>query len=300
MIIKVFIKKIYSLIPFKRNFYLLIKNFNPPASIYQHLYFNGEFKIKIDGNLFFKMIHYGYQLENELFWNGLYHGFEKYSITIWSELSKTQSVVFDVGANTGIYSLIAKANNRNSFVYAFEPIPAIHNLLVRNCAINSYNISTNCVALSNKTGDGFIHVDNEKFSYTATINRNIATHELYKINIKMLTLKDYINRNNIRSIDLMKIDVEGHEPEVIEGFFEYLLEYKPILLIEILSDDIADKLKFYFPTNDFYFYNVDERIGIKKVNSLTKSDFYNFYIVPKNKVHLMNEALSRLNQRISI
>ncbi len=293
---KIFLRKIYNLIPFKKEIFLLIRNLKLKNSIYQHLYFKGIFKIKIDNFLNFKMMHYGYQVENELFWNGLYCGFEKYSIFIWSELSKNQIVVFDIGANTGLYSLVAKTANRNSSIYAFEPVPAINKILMHNFAINSYDINTSCVALSNKTGEGFIYVDNEEFSYTATVNENIVTQQFYKITINLITLKDFIEKNNISKIDIMKIDVEGHEPEVIEGFFEYLLKFKPIILIEILSDDVAKKLSVYFPAGDFYFYNVDERIGIRKVDLLSKSDYYNFYIVPKNKVHLMCEALSRLDQ----
>ncbi len=36
----------------------------------------------------------------------------------------------------------------------------------------------------------------------------------------------------------MKIDVETHEPEVMEGFAEYYLKFKPIILIEVLNDQI--------------------------------------------------------------
>ena len=87
----------------------------------------------------------------------------------------------------------------------------------------------------------------------------------------------------------MKIDVETHEPEVMEGFVNYFSQFKPILLIEILNDEVAEKLNNYFVAADFDFYNIDELTGIKKVSQLSKSNSYNFLIVPKEKAHLYNE-----------
>jgi len=86
----------------------------------------------------------------------------------------------------------------------------------------------------------------------------------------------------------MKIDVETHEPEVIEGFVPYLKPFKPIILIEILNDEVAQKLSNYFDPAEYYFYNVDEQTGIKKTGTLSKSNSYNFLILPKEKEERLN------------
>jgi len=289
---KVFFKKFYRLIPFKKAMYTALKNvWLPPVGIYQHLYFNDTISVKLDNQQQFKMVHYGHSLENEIFWKGLYNGWEKYSMRIWTELAKDANVIFDIGANTGIYSLVAKAINKNAVVHAFEPFGAIHKKLQHNADINGYDIHCNCTAISNYTGDAVIYTADENFAYSVTVNQNlwVKNSEPVKINIKTTTLKDYIERNNIRSIDLMKIDVETHEPEVMEGFAEYFLQFKPILLIEILNEEIAAKLNKYFAPADFNFYNIDERTGVKKVTALSKSDYYNYLIVPKEKANLYNE-----------
>ena len=67
-----------------------------------------------------------------------------------------------------------------------------------------------------------------------------------------------------------------HEPEVIEGFEEYLKKFKPTLLIEILNDEVADKLKYLFRELDYLYFNIDERKGVKQVAEISKSDYYNF------------------------
>ena len=96
----------------------------------------------------------------------------------------------------------------------------------------------------------------------------------------------------------MKLDVENHEPEDMKGFDKYFKKLKPILLIEVLSGEVADKLNQYFTPvdSDFDFYNIDELVGIRKVRSLSKKDCYNCYIMQKNKSFLMVRAL--LNRRL--
>lgn len=289
---KSILKKIYNLIPFKKTIFSVLKKiWVPPANIYQHLYFNNTIIAKTGNHQNFKMIHYGHPIENEIFWKGLYNSWEKYSLKIWAGLSEDANVIFDIGANTGVYSLIAQTKNKKASVHAFEPFPAIYKKLEHNIKINDYNIHCNCTAISNYTGDAVIYTADENFAYSVTVNQNLWVKDSkpIKLDIKTTTLKDYIEKHNISSIDLMKIDVETHEPEVMEGFVDYFFQFKPIILIEILNDEVAEKLNKYFVPHNFDFYNIDELVGIKKVSMLSKSDCYNFLIVPKEKVHLYNE-----------
>ena len=46
------------------------------------------------------------------------------------------------------------------------------------------------------------------------------------------------NDHKITKIDLLKIDVETHEPEVLEGYTKYIHLHKPTMLIEILNDEL--------------------------------------------------------------
>ena len=97
----------------------------PSKEIYQHLWFKGVFNVQLDKDKDFKIVHYGDFLENQLFWDGIY-GFEHNSTRLWQELSKNSNTIFDIGANTGIYTLIAKTTNSNANIYAFEPVKRIY------------------------------------------------------------------------------------------------------------------------------------------------------------------------------
>jgi len=283
---KKMIKNIYGKIPYKRQSFSFLKQIaSIPESVYQHLYFNGIITVKVNEKQSFKMMHYGHPIENDLFWKGLYGSWEKKSMKLWSDLSRKSSTIFDIGANTGVYSMVSKAVNSSAEVHAFEPFEAIHKKLEYNAGINHFQIHTNCKAISNYTGEGVIYTDGSDFAYSVTVNKNLWVNdkEPVKLNIKTITLKEYIEQNNITNIDLMKIDVETHEPEVMEGFSPYFDQFNPILLIEILNDEVALKLNNYFDINKYNFYNIDEKAGIRKTTSLMKSDFYNYLIVPKEK-----------------
>ncbi len=287
---KKFLKILFSSIPFKKQLFCFIKKvWSPPVGVYQHLYFNGIFKVKVDSENF-KIQHNGHTIENQLFWKGTDDCWEKISLRIWKDLAKNSNVIFDIGANTGVYSLIAKTVNKNSSVHAFEPFPAIYDTLTKNTVLNQYDVKCNCTAISNYKGKGVIFSDSPDFAYSVTVNKNLWAKDLdpFQIPISTTTLKDYIEEQQIEGIDLMKIDVETHEPEVLEGFAEYLLKFKPIILIEVLNEQVSEKLNSCFSGDQYDFYNIDEAKGIKKVSKLTKSEDFNFLIVPSEKSSLFD------------
>ena len=72
---------------------------------------------------------------------------------IWLELSKCSNSILDIGANTGIYSMIAKTLNPDSEIYAFERSNHTYSTLVENSELNNFDISCEQMALFNFSGD---------------------------------------------------------------------------------------------------------------------------------------------------
>lgn len=282
---KKYLKFLYQRIPFKKEAFSILRIFPISRKIYQHLYFKGVISVKVNPSKSFKIFHYGHRIENEIFWSGLFGNWEKESMKLWVQLCANSKVIFDLGANTGIYSLVAKSVNPHSEVHAFEPFGAICEKLKKNSNLNGFNIQSNCTAISNYTGDALIYTENPEFAYSVTINKNLWAkgENVTVLKVKTITLKDYIEQNTIKQIDLMKIDVETHEPEVMEGFSNYLLKFRPIILIEILTDEVAEKLNKYFSPESFSFYNIHEKNGILRSDRLTRSDDFNYLIVPIDK-----------------
>src|SRR5438046_616164 len=106
-----FLKGGLKILPFKKSIFSSIKLFAiPPVKIRRELKFSGAFKVKVEDNSF-KLMNYAYKhfsLENDIFWLGL-KGWEPKSIELWIKLSRGSNTVLDIGANTGIYSLVSAA-----------------------------------------------------------------------------------------------------------------------------------------------------------------------------------------------
>ena len=94
-----------------------------------------------------------------------------------------------------------------------------------------------------------------------------------------MRLDTLINQRKIEKIDLMKIDVETHEAEVLEGMGEYLEKFKPTMLIEILNNEVGQNVENLVRGKGYLYFNLDEKTdSIRRVEKITKSDFYNYLL----------------------
>ena len=286
------LKLIYGLVPFKKQFFNVLKLFfNVNNRLYKHLIFKGAFDVKINSHSKFKIMHYGYYLENEIFWKGINNGWEKESIKLWIKLSSFSNNIVDIGSNTGIYSLVARAVNPVAKVYAFEPVERVFNKLVANCKLNNYQINCHNLAISNKDGDAFFYDCLAEHTYSVTINDTERDKDLLtKVKTQIMSLSSFVEKEKIKNIDLLKIDVETHEVEVIEGYIEYIKQELPAMLIEIIRDRVAIGLENLLNDLDYHYFAINEKTGPILVDSLLKREGYNFLICDNktaNKLSLL-------------
>lgn len=276
-------KYLYQLLPFKKEFFLILRTFwQPSESIFKHLHFKGEIKIKINDTMSFQMQHYGYMIENELFWKGINNGWEKISLALWIELCKTSNTIIDIGANTGIYALTAKTVNPQAAVYAFEPIKRVFEKLQYNCKLNKMEIITEPNAISNIDGYVDIYSTSDEHVLTASLNKNFNTEpNIVPVSIPVKRLDSIVETRHISRIDLLKIDVETHEPEVLDGYKKYIVVHKPTILIEILNEEVAQKVEKIVHGLDYLYFNIDEKNLPKQMFKLTRSYHYNFLLCNK-------------------
>ncbi len=174
----------------------------------------------------------------ELFINGVY---EKNTIELIKKLLDGSSVFFDVGANIGCISLpVAKLTSAK--IYAFEPSHSVFNFLKENVQQN--NISS--IVLS-KAAVHSIH--NKKLHFFATDQKYggsslspVYNQDSYEV--QSVSLDEYCKERNINKIDVLKIDVQGHEAEVLKGC-QSLLKEKKIKAIIFEMESWAEKLAGY-------------------------------------------------------
>jgi len=242
--------RIFNIMPLKKAICILIRKTGiPNDKFYKDLKFKGRFKVKINGKRHFYLYHHGGTIENEIFWKGLFVTWENDTGWLWKQLCACSDVVFDIGANTGVYSLIAKSINPDVRIYAFEPAKKTITKLQLNNKINHFDIHCEEFALSNISGKQiFYDIKNQENQTSASLsadkNKNweLFKGEIDEYDVKTMTVSDYIEMNNITKIDLVKMDIEMHEPEAIEGFGQYLNLYRPVVFIEVLTEKAAEKL----------------------------------------------------------
>lgn len=275
------LRRVYDLVPFKRELYIALKKVRVPSeSVYRHLHFKGRFTVAVDGSHSFEMMHHGYQVENEVFWAGLAGGWEKVSLALWVTLCRSARVVVDIGANTGIYALIAKSLNPRAAVYAFEPVERVFRKLEENVRHNGFDIRCFPLAVSNRDGAAIIYDMPTAHVYSVTVNKDLSPPGTATIPtaITTVTLDTFIAEQGLSGIDLMKIDVETHEAEVLEGFAGHLRQFRPTLLIEVLNDEVGARVQELVGGMAYLYFNIDERSGTRRVETIGKSDYYNYLL----------------------
>ena len=269
-----------------------------PPSMQDYIFFKGRFTVKtISGNQFYLMNwgHPTYELENKIFWSGLYSIDESTSIKVWEELSMVSSTIIDIGANTGIFTLVAKSVNPNAKVIAFEPITRIYEKLLKNIYINQYDAAAFDIGISNFDGEQEIYdFPDIKNPYSASLDPQLSNEissrsqfDLKKTLISTNKLDSFINEIRIKELTntLIKIDVEQHEPFVLEGMKNMMQELKPIILIEILNNEIGDAVNKFIQNYNYNYFKIIEGKGIKKISLIESSGTHqerNFLLVPNN------------------
>ncbi len=162
-------------------------------------------------------------------------------IRVLSQLVNSSKASIDIGVYRGIYSFFL--TDLTSYVYAFEANPLLHSK-IQNSFKNKKNIKIENVAISSSTGETELRIplrdinadyDNEqKYRLgTATIHdvNNLENKQFETIKkIKTISLDEY---NFNHEIGFVKIDVEGHEHDIIKGGTQFILKNKPVMLIEI-------------------------------------------------------------------
>ncbi len=278
MNLRVRVKKLLEWIPFKKQFFQFLKHAPVPERVYKHLHFKGWFTVNVD-SAHFVMYHYGFQLENEIFWRG-FDGWERTSLRTWKILSRNARVIVDIGANTGLYALLSEAVNPHASIHAFEPVKRVFERLQRNVAANHFNIVPVAQAVSNFSGTGTIYDLPTEHIYSVTINKNYNPPDRPVIPtlVPVTTLDAYVQQFRLAGVDLIKIDVETHEAEVLEGALKTLRDFRPSILIEILNDDVAKRVMNLVEGLKYVYLLMDDDKGLLPMATIAVSRYTNYLL----------------------
>lgn len=197
-------------------------------------------------------------------------------------LLKDDHVAIDIGANNGAYCYFFKEIKNSKRVLAFEPLPNLYKKL----KIWFKNIELFNLALSNKKEIAKIHIPiiNDKLYESRAKLDNLKEENetgFKKIEVHVDTLDNICVEQKLNQLDIIKIDIEGHELKAIEGALNTIKKFNPYLLVEIESrhhnHSIIEPINYICSLNyQAFFFN----FNIKKLEPFSQ---YNVVEMQNNK-----------------
>ena len=176
-------------------------------------------------------------------------------------ITKSQPVIFDVGANNGQSIIRYKKLFQNPIIHSFEPNIDEFNILKKKYD-NYKDLYLNNEAVGEEKGNLEFNINaisghssfkdlvpnttwiKKRSSQIKIDEKNYTTK---KVNAKVITLDDYVREKNISNIDILKIDTQGFEDKVLLGA-QNLLKNNQIKLIKlelIFSEIYENPLQIY-------------------------------------------------------
>jgi FkbM family methyltransferase len=142
-------------------------------------------------------------------------------------------VIYDIGANVGTWSLLAKSLIPTGCIHAFEPLAKhqtefLHNLRRRE------DVTMHPIALGSDNAVETLHVTD--FSDASSLLRpteasrsQFGVQEVEQRSVQVFRLDDYRRDKQIPRPDLIKLDIQGYELEALKGGPECLASAKAVI-----------------------------------------------------------------------
>lgn len=135
-------------------------------------------------------------------------------------------VVFDCGANLGLFSAYAASKAKK--VYAFEPVPKTYQIVQQVAALHK-NIEACNFAISDKMGTA--RMTNLEALANNKLVDNMGNYGGDFVEVPCIALDDFVERNGIDRVDFIKADIEGAESKMLLGAKNILQRFTPKLSI---------------------------------------------------------------------
>ena len=183
-------------------------------------------------------------------------------INFISEILPKSAVIFDVGANIGLISMMLQKRHQDAKFYAFEPVLPTFEKMKKNIELNNLlqNICLFNIGFSDKceNTEFYLPGTDEAASMQPVddnfyLKKSLETGEItpketmQKIWCTVTKIDTFIKENKIEKLDFIKIDTEGNEKFVLGGGEKTLLQLKPIVYSELLRKHCA---RFHYSPNE--------------------------------------------------
>jgi FkbM family methyltransferase len=210
-------------------------------------------------------------------------------------VSHGPSTLIDVGANTGLFSILAASVSPEVSVVAFEPMKQICSMLRVNVGLNPSlkpQIRIEEKALSSTSGvKRFYETLNDRgfLSTSSTLEldhaRSVAG-EFRSTDVEVATLDTLHLEQACASTVLLKVDAEGHEQDVVQGGLAFIRRYKPLMIVEMLEASKGLAYFQQFVDREHYVNFAFAGRALKREQAVQfERDSWNHVLCPVEKVY---------------
>ena len=163
---------------------------------------------------------------------------EPYGTEILLSIIQDNMTVVDLGANIGYYVLQQATHKNLEKIIAIEPNPVSFECLKKNIDLNNLkNVDTYNIAISDTDGTCPFYIS--KISNICSITPKTDYEKI--ISVPVTKLDSFVKKYKIKNVDLVRMDIEGHEVHAIRGMLNTLKTKKPWICMEYHSPMIDDK-----------------------------------------------------------
>jgi FkbM family methyltransferase len=210
-----------------------------PSWVWWGLEHPERFRVGVGRHWFHYQTSPGDRVAAPLYWTGL-RSWESETFSAFVPLARIGRGVLDIGAYTGVFTLVAATVNKTVRVIAFEPNPVRFQTLVRNLERNA--VMDRCtplpVAVGRADGRARLFVPSQDDSMATLDSQESATAGA-SVEVDVVSPDSVVPAG--LAVDLVKIDVEGHEDEVLTALLPRLMRDRPAVICEFLGDRPHDQ-----------------------------------------------------------
>jgi FkbM family methyltransferase len=232
-------------------------------------------------------------------------------IPLFRSFLKPDSVVLDIGANFGLYTAISGTRIRDhGRLYSFEANPHTFDLLKRTLYANRLVQIPNVIAVNALVGEsggqGTLHYLPQFLGGATMTDIEHWGEAKRSIQLDMITIDQFLPER--LSVDLVKIDVEGHEPYVIRGMQETIRRSPNIrIFVEFVEEFLtrtvaADRFAAEIDALGFAICRVLPRAHLQLIERGQPPRGANFCLLtrtPEEDIARAHRAVNRLSARLA-
>jgi FkbM family methyltransferase len=185
-------------------------------------------------------------------------GYEGETTQLFLALVKDAQTVIDIGANTGLFALLAAKAKPSCSVVAYEPVPFIFDMLQRNILLNGLaNLEAIPAAVSDKVGETSFYVTRTNVGVPTDSSACYGFREqVEELRLPTITLDAAMDRQRLARLDILKIDAEATEAKVLRGALRRIQMHRPFIICEVLKDIDSGYIQQTLRALDYRFFHI--------------------------------------------